>query len=118
VLIIESFTVPYMNRLVILAPNWLGDAVIGAAGDRGTCAARRPWRRSRWRPAPSIAPLFAMVPEVDETLTLGDDEVETLAAQRFDTALLLPNSTRARSSPAAPVSPNVGVIEPAGAVRC
>jgi heptosyltransferase-2 len=35
-----------------------------------------------------------MAPDVDETLTLGSAQAETLAAQRFDTALLLPNSTR------------------------
>ena len=43
----------------------------------------------------SIAPLFAMAPDVDETLILAGGEVETLAARRFDTALLLPNSARA-----------------------
>ena len=83
-----------MNRLVILAPNWLGDAVMAlpAIADVRraapvasiTVAARAP-----------IAPLFAMARDVDETLTLGDDEAETLAAPRFDTVLLLPNSTRA-----------------------
>jgi heptosyltransferase-2 len=93
-LIIESFTVPYMNRLVILAPNWLGDAVMAlpAIGDVRRAA---PVASITVAARASIAPLFAMAPDVDETLTLGDDEAETLAAQRFDTALLLPNSTRA-----------------------
>jgi len=83
-----------MNRLVILAPNWLGDAVMAlpAIGDVRRAA---PVASITVAARASIAPLFAMAPEVDETLTLGDDEAERLAAQRFDTALLLPNSTRA-----------------------
>jgi heptosyltransferase II len=93
-LIIESFTVPYMNRLVILAPNWLGDAVMAlpAIADVRRAA---PAASITVAARASVAPLFAMAPDVDETLTLGDAEAETLAAQRFDTALLLPNSTRA-----------------------
>ena len=83
-----------MNRLVILAPNWLGDAVMAlpAIADVRRAA---PAASITVAARASIAPLFAMTPDVDETLTLGDDEVETLAARRFDTALLLPNSTRA-----------------------
>jgi heptosyltransferase II len=93
-LIIESFTVPYMNRLVILAPNWLGDAVMALpaiADVRRAVPAASITVAAR----ASIAPLFAMAPDVDETLILGGAEAETLAARRFDTALLLPNSTRA-----------------------
>jgi len=83
-----------MNRLVILAPNWLGDAVMAlpAIADVRRAA---PAASITVAARASIAPLFTMAPEVDETLTLGDSEAETLAAQRFDTALLLPNSTRA-----------------------
>ena len=83
-----------MNRLVILAPNWLGDAVMAlpAIADVRRAA---PAASITVAARASIAPLFAMAPDVDETLTLGDDEAETLAARRFDTALLLPNSTRA-----------------------
>jgi heptosyltransferase II len=93
-LIIEGFTVPYMNRLVILAPNWLGDAVMAlpAIADVRRAA---PAASITVAARASIVPLFAMAPDVDETLTLGGAEAETLAAQRFDTALLLPNSTRA-----------------------
>jgi lipopolysaccharide heptosyltransferase II len=92
-LIIESFTVPYMNRLVILAPNWLGDAVMAlpAIADVRRAA---PAASITVAARGSIAPLFANVPDVDETLTLGGAEAATLAARRFDTALLLPNSTR------------------------
>lgn len=94
-----------MNRLVILAPNWLGDAVMAlpAIADvrrveksaHLTVAARR-----------SIAPLFALVPAIDDTVVLGHrarvSRVSTwssigneLASKGFDTALLLPNSIHA-----------------------
>jgi heptosyltransferase-2 len=91
-----------MNRLVILAPNWLGDAVMAlpaiadvrraSPGASITVAAR-----------PAIAPLFQLVPEVNDTIvlsraaTIGDVAswrhlgVE-LADRQFDAALLLPNS--------------------------
>ena len=94
-----------MNRLLILAPNWLGDAVMAlpaiadlrrAARDASiTVAARR-----------SVAPLFGMVGDVNEVLPL---EVRRptrhvaawrelgaeLRGKRFDAALLLPNSFQA-----------------------
>jgi len=82
-----------MNRLVILAPNWLGDAVMAlpavadvrrhAPSASITVAAR-----------PSIAPLFTIVAEVDEVAGVIDVvDVERLQRE-FDTALLLPNSFR------------------------
>jgi heptosyltransferase-2 len=91
-----------MKRLVILAPNWLGDAVMAlpAIADvrRGspevsiTIAAR-----------PAIAALFHLVPGVNDIIVLarsapiGDvANWRTLGAEladrQFDTALLLPNS--------------------------
>src|SRR5712691_9453012 len=95
---------PYhtMKRLVILAPNWLGDAVMAlpaindvrrAAPDATITVAARP----------SIAPLFTLVPEVTDTIVLerhasiGDVGSwraigAELAGRDFDTALLLPNS--------------------------
>jgi len=83
-----------MNRLVILAPNWLGDAVMAlpAIADVRRAA---PAASISVAARASVAPLFALVPAVDDTLVLGDDEVGALASKRFDTALLLPNSTRA-----------------------
>ncbi len=72
-----------MERLIIIAPNWLGDAVMalpaiadvrtGATGVSLAVAARA-----------SIAPLFTLVP--------GVDEVITGPFAGFDTAILLPNS--------------------------
>ena len=89
-----------MKRLVILAPNWLGDAVMAlpaiadmrhAALDASiTVAARAP-----------VAPLFALVPDVDETIVLRQAPLSVaawhelgvdIAGKGFDTALLLPNS--------------------------
>lgn len=90
------------ERIVILAPNWLGDAVMAlpAIGDvRRYCpeahlavAARR-----------SVAPVFTMVAGVDEVVTLPGggglraltgwrDDARVLADGKFGTALLLPNS--------------------------
>jgi heptosyltransferase-2 len=90
------------DRIVVVAPNWLGDAVMALpaiadvrrhfAGSHLTIAAR-----------PSVAPLFTMVQGVDETVTLpGAGGLralfgwqETAAALKqggFDLAVLLPNS--------------------------
>src|SRR5881392_3319147 len=94
-----------MQRLVILSPNWLGDAVMAlpaiadvrrAAPDASiTIAARSP-----------IAPLFQLVPEIDRALVLSPPASmrhvarwpalgDELAGGAFDTALLLPNSMHA-----------------------
>ncbi len=94
-----------MNRLVILAPNWLGDAVMalpaiddvrrGAPQAHITVAAR-----------PPVAPLFRLAPPVNDVVVLErkasigrvsswrDLGVE-LSGGGFDTALLLPNSMHA-----------------------
>src|SRR5262245_56426218 len=84
-----------MRRLVILAPNWLGDAIMSlpAIADvrRGlpdatiAVAARA-----------TIAPLFELA-GLDECLTLGSswtDEARTLRNGQFEAVLLLPNSIR------------------------
>ena len=78
-------------KLVIFAPNWLGDAVMAlpaiadvrrAHQDAAiSVAARR-----------SVAPLFSLVPSIDETVVLGSQSNGGLRARRFDAALLLPNS--------------------------
>jgi heptosyltransferase-2 len=94
-----------MNRLVIFAPNWLGDAVMALPA---IADVRRvsPAAAIAVAARPAIAPLFDLVPEVNETIVLerpaAFHEVRawrTLGAEvsgsRFDTALLLPNSMRA-----------------------
>jgi heptosyltransferase-2 len=76
-----------MNRLVILAPNWLGDAVMALPA---VADVRREWPRAEIAIAARrpIAPLFQIVAEVN-----GVIDVERLDGG-FDAALLLPNSFR------------------------
>jgi heptosyltransferase-2 len=89
-------------RLVVVSPNWLGDAVMALpviadlhrawGSTRVTIAARAP-----------VAPLYAMVDGVTDVLVLKGGgglaalhsvgaNVELLRQGRFDAALLLPNS--------------------------
>jgi heptosyltransferase-2 len=88
------------SRVIVLSPNWLGDAVmaLGALGavrrahpaDTLIVAARRP-----------LAPLFHLVPDVDEVVEFegsgggargGRSDADRLGAARPDIAILLPNS--------------------------
>jgi heptosyltransferase II len=95
----EAATVPQMHHLVILAPNWLGDAVMALPA---IADVRRHVPRATIAVAarPAVAPLFAMVPDVDTTILLAPRRnmsgwVEAgaeLRDGRFDAALLLPNS--------------------------
>jgi heptosyltransferase-2 len=86
------------NRLVIMAPNWLGDAVMAlpAIGDvrRGA-----PEATIAIAARPPIAPLFQLVRGVDETIVLDRNwwraSATAVASRAFDTALLLPNSAHA-----------------------
>jgi heptosyltransferase-2 len=78
------------DALVILAPNWLGDAVMALPaiadvrrGFRGTVAVAA---------RPSVAPLLALVDGLDAIVTLAPSSREPLAG--FTIALLLPNSFR------------------------
>src|SRR6266581_8651575 len=59
-----------MDRLVILAPNWLGDAVMAlpAIADVRRAA---PAATIAVAARPVIAPLFRLVPGVNETIVLG-----------------------------------------------
>jgi heptosyltransferase-2 len=94
-----------MNRLVILAPNWLGDAVMAlpAIADVRRAA---PAAHITVAARSSVAGLFALAPTVDEVLVLERrasigrvgswrDMGRDLIARNFDTALLLPNSIHA-----------------------
>jgi heptosyltransferase-2 len=106
----EFDTVPYAptpGKLVILAPNWLGDAVMAlpalSAVRRGLPAARLAVAATS-----AVAPLYSLVDGVDEVMVLprrgaagrraggdaaeGGTAVERLLRARFDAALLLPNS--------------------------
>jgi heptosyltransferase-2 len=85
-----------VQRLVIFAPNWLGDSVLALPAIADV-------RRSMAETAitiaarPSIAPLFALVPRIDDVLVLdrragAGQSVAALRERGFDAALLLPNS--------------------------
>jgi heptosyltransferase II len=93
---------PDPGRVLVIAPNWLGDAVMAlpAVADvrRRFAAARLVVAARR-----SVAPLFEMVPGVDHVITLGwggqplrraafGADVARLAAEQSDVAILLPNS--------------------------
>jgi heptosyltransferase II len=84
-----------VNRAIIFAPNWLGDAVMAlpAIADlrRGS-----PRATIAIAARPSVAPLFGMVPGIDEVITLVDGVEKGIGTDRaFDTAILLPNSFHA-----------------------
>lgn len=91
-------------RLVILAPNWLGDAVMALPA---IADVRRGAREASIAVAarPAIAPLFALVPGIDQTIVLDAQSSPIgagwralgaeLADHAFDSAILLPNSMHA-----------------------
>lgn len=87
-------TVPHTpsagNRLVILAPNWLGDAVMALPAIADVRRAR-PDAAISVAARPSIMPLFTLVDGVDDVIDVGTD----LRTRSFDAALLLPNSFHA-----------------------
>jgi heptosyltransferase II len=92
-------------RVVVLAPNWLGDLVMAIPA---YASLRRLWPDTHLAIAarPSVAPLVPLVEGVDEVLVLegpggwrgalsANQGVDTLASGRFDIAVLLPNSFHA-----------------------
>jgi heptosyltransferase-2 len=86
------------SRLVIRAPNWLGDAVMALPALESVRAAL-PAAHITIAATGSIAPMFEEDTSArpDAVLTIADrrKEAAALAAGSFDTALLLPNSFRA-----------------------
>jgi heptosyltransferase II len=93
----EFRNVPHLNRLVIAAPNWLGDAVMALPA---IADVRRTWPDAHLAVAArgSIAPLFTLVPGVNQVVDLppagapASAAAEALRGHAFDAALLLPNS--------------------------
>ena len=90
------------ERLVVIAPNWLGDAVMALPL---VADVHREWPDIHLTVAGrgSVASFFEMVDEVDDVMALkggggmaaiasAKANAQTLAAGEFDTALLLPNS--------------------------
>lgn len=90
------------DRLVVIAPNWLGDAVMALPA---LADLRRHFADAHLAVAArtSVAPMFTMVEGVDEVMTLTgrggvralvgrSPDAERLSSGRFDVAVLLPNS--------------------------
>lgn len=84
-------------RLVIRAPNWLGDAVM-ALPAMGAVRAAFPAAHLAVAAIPSVAPLFQEQtnarPNQIVVLRNQKEEASALAAGKFDAILLLPNSFR------------------------
>jgi heptosyltransferase-2 len=93
---------PEPGRLVVLAPNWLGDAVMALPA---IADVRRRWPAATLGVAArsGLAPLFHAVPGVDEVVSLDATpprlsvaaDAQRLRDSAFDAALLLPNAFRA-----------------------
>jgi heptosyltransferase II len=84
------------ERVVVLTPNWLGDAVM-ALPAVGAVRHHHPAATLIVAARTSTAALFEMVAAVDEVVTLvggWSAEARALAAARADVAILLPNSFR------------------------
>jgi heptosyltransferase-2 len=85
------------SRLVIRAPNWLGDAVM-ALPALAVVRAALPESQIAIAAIAGVAPIFEEVTPaaLDEVLTIRDrgGEIDLLAAGKFDAALLLTNSFR------------------------
>ena len=91
-----------LDRIVVLAPNWLGDAVMALPALQ-TLRDHYPQAYLAVAARPSVAPLYAMVPGVAAVLPLESRggllqvqrwrrDAARLAAEHFDLAVLFPNS--------------------------
>ncbi len=86
-----------ISRIVVVAPNWLGDAVMALPALADVRRAS-PAATLAVAARPAVAPMFSMVPGVDEVVTLAARGAASAAAavalreRAFDAALLLPNS--------------------------
>lgn len=91
-----------IERVVVVAPNWLGDAVMALPA---MADVRRHFDGAELAVAarPAVAPVFTMVRGVDRTVTLPGgggwravrgwrQDAAALASGNFDLAILLPNS--------------------------
>ena len=83
------------RRLVVLAPNWLGDAVM-ALPAIADLRRSQPDSTIEIAARPAVAGLMPLVPGVDGSVVLGNrsSSIASLKAGRYDAALLLPNSFR------------------------
>lgn len=85
-----------VRRLLMRAPNWLGDAVMALPAMAAVRAAH-PQAVLAVAAAPSVAPLFReqTSARVDDVIVVdGRGEAESLRRGRFDAVVLFPNSFR------------------------
>ena len=86
-------------RILVRAPNWLGDSVITVPAVRAIKAGRPDAHLTIAAPE-KIASVWKLVPDIDEVLSLKPGSlfsvVQTIRRQKpFDVAILFPNSLRA-----------------------
>jgi heptosyltransferase-2 len=86
-------------RILIRSSNWLGDAVMSVPAVRAIKKGRPDARVTILAPQ-KIAPMWRLIPEVDEILSLSNRSLFKAARligrqSRFDVAILFPNSLRA-----------------------
>lgn len=93
---------PGADRIVVFAPNWLGDAVMGLPALQAVRAAF-PHAHLAVAARPSVAAVYAMTPGVAQVIALESRaglsavkpwrrDAARLEAERFDLAVLQPNS--------------------------
>ena len=86
-------------RILIRSSNWLGDAVMSVPAVRAIKRGRPDAHVTILAPK-KIAPVWKLIPEVDEILSLPNKSVFSAVRligrqERFDVAILFPNSLRA-----------------------
>ena len=118
-----------VSGLVVIAPNWLGDAVMALPAFADL---RRHFPSAHLAVAarPSVAPMYTMVSGVDAVITLPGggglrawtgwrEDVRALARGSFDTAILFPNSYgTARIASKANIAGAMGLCGRHGAAAC
>ena len=85
------------ERLIVRAPNWIGDAVLATPAIR---ALRRKFPRARLTVLcrPWVAPIFEHSPDVNDVIALDDKgwrilrAIRAVRAGRYDLGVLFPNS--------------------------
>lgn len=93
---------PDAVHVLVVAPNWLGDAVMALPAVADIRRAH-PQGRVTVAARPSVAPLYGMVPGVDRTIVTRwrgslrnrealDEDAQRVQAERADVAILFPNS--------------------------
>lgn len=89
-----------VRRLVIRAPNWIGDVVLSLPAVRDLRRRNFPDARIEVLARPSVAPLYAAVAEIDAVRESAGTAADARALRgAFDAAVLLPNSIGSALAP-------------------